>query len=64
MKVRVKYENSNFKDEEIEINNLKDIDTNYERNFVITSNRQDEEGYCETLVIDKGSVKSIIITEF
>lgn len=60
MKVRVKYENSNFKDEEIEINDLKDIDTNYERNFVITSNK----GYCETLVIDKGSVKSIIITEF
>lgn len=64
MKVRVKYKNSNFKDEEIEINDLKDIDTNYERNFVITSNRQDEEGYCETLVIDKGTVKSIIITDF
>lgn len=64
MKVRVKYKNSSFKDEEIEINDLEDIDTNYERKFIITSNRQDEEGNYETLVIAMGTVKSIIITDF
>ena len=63
MKVIVKYKDIEKPNKEIEIEDLNDININYNRELLIDTNEQEEIGKYKTLFIDINSLKSIEITE-